>query len=161
MSQEKFPVTPAVRALRAAAVPFTHHLYVYEERGGTAVSARELGVDEHAVIKTLIMEDEKKQPMIVLMHGDREVSTKALARLLGVKTIQPCAPVVADRHSGYQVGGTSPFGTRRAMPVYMEASIADLPRIYINGGKRGYLLGMDPKDLLRALEPTAVSAATT
>jgi Cys-tRNA(Pro) deacylase len=148
-----------VRALRAAAVEFTHHPYTYEERGGTAVSARELGVDEHAVIKTLIMEDEKKQPMIVLMHGDREVSTKALARLIGAKTIQPCAPAVADRHSGYQVGGTSPFGTRRAMPVYMEASIADLPRIYINGGKRGYLVGMNPGELLRVLKPIAVSAA--
>src|SRR5437763_15394349 len=120
MAQEKFPATQAVRVLREHAVAFTHHPYTYEERGGTAVSARALGVDEHAVIKTLVMEDEGKRPLIVLMHGDREVSTKALARLLGVKTVQPCTPAVADRHSGYQVGGTSPFGTRKAMPVYME-----------------------------------------
>lgn len=159
MSQEKTPVTSAVRFLRAHQVEFTHHLYNYEEKGGTAVSARELGVDEHAVIKTLVMEDERKEPLVVLMHGDREVSTKKLARLLGVKTVQPCAPAVADRHSGYQVGGTSPFGLRRAMPVYLEASIAELPYLYINGGKRGYLVGMKPADLLRVLQPTLVGAA--
>jgi Cys-tRNA(Pro) deacylase len=151
---EKHPVTAAVRVLRDQKVAFTHHPYEYEERGGTEVSARELGVDEHAVIKTLIMEDDAKKPMIVLMHGDREVSTKTLARRLGVKSVVPCDPVTADRHSGYQVGGTSPFGTRKAMPVYMQHSIAELPRIYINGGKRGYLVGMDPADLVRVLRPT-------
>jgi Cys-tRNA(Pro) deacylase len=152
-------VTPAVRALRAADVEFTHHLYTYEERGGTAVSARELGVDEHAVVKTLVMEDDRGRPLIVLMHGDREVSTKNLARLLGVKTIRPCSPEVAEKHSGYQVGGTSPFGTRRAMPVYMERSIADLAMLYVNGGKRGYLVGMTPADLTGVLQPTLVDVA--
>lgn len=154
MSKDKHPVTNAVRVLREHHVEFTHHPYEYEERGGTAVSARELGVDEHAVIKTLVMEDDAKKPLVVLMHGDREVSTKSLARHLGVKTISPCDPVTADRHSGYQVGGTSPFGTRRTMPVYMQRTIADLPRVYINGGKRGYLVGMAPADLVRVLEPT-------
>ena len=153
---DKPPVTPAVRLLRREGVEFTDHLYAYEERGGTAVSARELGVDEHSVVKTLIMEDEARQPLIVLMHGDCEVSTKALARTLGVKTISPCAPPVADRHSGYQVGGTSPFGTRKAMPVYLQRTILELPRIYINGGKRGYLVGMKPGDLVRVLKPVAV-----
>ncbi|MCC7040859.1 MAG: Cys-tRNA(Pro) deacylase [Burkholderiales bacterium] len=154
--KERHPVTQAVRVLRDNAVAFTHHPYTYEERGGTAVSARELGVDEHAVIKTLVMEDDARRPLIVLMHGDREVSTKNLARALGVKTISPCDPATADRHSGYQVGGTSPFGTRRTMPVYLQRSIADLPRIYINGGKRGYLVGMTPADLIRVLQPTLV-----
>jgi Cys-tRNA(Pro) deacylase len=149
-----------VRVLREHGVEFTHHPYVYQERGGTEISARELGVEEHAVIKTLIMEDETKRPLVVLMHGDREVSTKNLARQLGVKSIQPCVPTVADRHSGYQVGGTSPFGTRRTMPVYMERSIAELPRIYINGGRRGYLVGLAPADLVRVLQPTLVDAAT-
>jgi len=161
MAQDKNPTTMAVRVLREHDVPFTHHPYEYEERGGTEVSARELGVHEHAVIKTLIMEDEKKQPLVVLMHGDREVSTKNLARQLGVKSIVPCAPAVADRHSGYQVGGTSPFGTRRVMPVYMERTIADLPRIYINGGRRGYLVGLAPADAIRVLSPILVDAATT
>ena len=156
MPKEKFPVTAAVRVLREHGVAFTHHRYEYEARGGTEVSARELGVPEHAVVKTLVMEDDKKQPLIVLMHGDREVSTKSLARFLGVKTVTPCAPGVADRHSGYQVGGTSPFGTRRRMPVYMERSIADLPYVYINGGHRGYLVGMTPADLVRVLQPIAV-----
>jgi Cys-tRNA(Pro) deacylase len=161
MAQEKHPVTQAVRVLREHGVEFTHHPYTYEERGGTAVSARELGVDEHAVIKTLVMEDDAKRPLIVLMHGDREVSTKNLARFLGAKTVSPCAPAVADRHSGYQVGGTSPFGTRRKMPVYMERSIADLPRVYINGGRRGYLVGLAPVDLVRVLAPTLVDMATS
>ena len=152
----KPPVTAAVRVLRDHRVEFTHHPYEYEERGGTEVSARELGVDEHAVIKTLIMEDEARKPMIVLMHGDREVSTKNLARHLGVKSIAPCDPATADRHSGYQVGGTSPFGTRKAMPVYMQRTIADLPYLYVNGGKRGYLVGMKPGDLVRVLKPVAV-----
>ena len=160
MSQDKQPVTQAVRVLREHGVPFTNHPYTYEERGGTEVSARELGVDEHAVIKTLVMEDDGRRPLVVLMHGDREVSTKNLARQLGAKSIQPCAPTVADRHSGYQVGGTSPFGTRKAMPVYMERTIADLPRIYINGGRRGYLVGLDPADAIRVLKPTLVDAAT-
>ena len=159
MSKDKLPVTAAVRVLREHGVAFTHHPYEYEERGGTEVSARELGVDEHAVVKTLIMEDDARRPLVVLMHGNRAVSTKALARHLGVKTIAPCTPVVADRHSGYQVGGTSPFGTRRAMPVYVERSILGLPRIYINGGRRGYLVGIAPADLVRVLHPIAVDVA--
>ena len=157
--KDKHPVTNAVRMLREHKVDFTHHPYEYEERGGTAVSARELGVSEHAVIKTLVMEDDARRPMIVLMHGDREVSTKALARIAGVKTIAPCAPAVADRHSGYQVGGTSPFGTRRTMPVYAQRTLADLPRVYVNGGKRGYLVGMAPADLVRILAPALVDIA--
>ena len=159
MAQEKFPATQAVRVLREHAVAFTHHPYTYEERGGTAVSARELGVDEHAVIKTLVMEDEGKHPLIVLMHGDCEVSTKNLARELGVKTVAPSTPAVADRHSGYQVGGTSPFGTRRAMPVYVERSIAELDYVYVNGGRRGYLVGMKPEELIRVLKPVLVEVA--
>ena len=160
MSRDKLPVTNAVRVLRDRGVAFTDHPYTYEERGGTAVSARELGVPEHAVVKTLVMEDDRRQPMIVLMHGDREVSTKNLARHLGVKTVSPCDPVVADRHSGYQVGGTSPFGTRRAMPVYMQSTIAALPRIYVNGGRRGYLVGLAPADAIRVLKPVLVDIAT-
>ena len=151
--------TQAVRVLREHGVRFSEHPYAYEARGGTAVSARELGVDEHAVIKTLIMEDDRKRPLIVLMHGDREVSTKNLARLIGVKHVAPCDPAIADRHSGYQVGGTSPFGTRRAMPVYMERTIADLPHVYVNGGRRGYLVGMAPGDLVRVLQPKLVDVA--
>jgi Cys-tRNA(Pro) deacylase len=146
--------------LREHTVAFTDHLYDYEERGGTAVSARELGVSEHACIKTLVMEDDARRPLIVLMHGDREVSTKNLARAIGAKSVQPCAPAVADRHSGYQVGGTSPFGTRRAMPVYMQRTIADLPYLYVNGGRRGYLVGMTPADLVRVLKPTLLEIAT-
>ena len=156
----KVPVTSAIRVLREHGVPWTDHVYAYEERGGTAVSARELGVPEHACIKTLIMEDDAKRPMIVLMHGDREVSTKNLARAIGVKSVQPCAPAVADRHSGYQVGGTSPFGTRRAMPVYLQRTIEELPYLYVNGGRRGYLVGMTPGDLVRVLKPTIVDIAT-
>jgi Cys-tRNA(Pro) deacylase len=159
MAHEKFPTTQAMRVLREHGVEFTHHPYTYEERGGTEVSARELGVDEHAVIKTLIMEDDQKRPLIVLMHGDREVSTRNLARFLGVKTIAPCAPAVADRHSGYQLGGTSPFGTRRAMPVYAARSIAELPYLYINGGRRGYLVGMPASEMLRVLKPTLADIA--
>ena len=161
MSKEKFPVTPAVRLLRDRKIPFTEHLYAYEERGGTAVSARELGVDEHAVVKTLVMEDDAGQPLIVLMHGDREVSTKELARVIGAKQVSPCSPDTANRHSGYQVGGTSPFGLRRQMPVYMEESIARLPRIYINGGKRGYLVCMATDDLIRVLKPVTVTVGLT
>jgi Cys-tRNA(Pro) deacylase len=157
--KEKPPVTSAVRALRAAKVPFTDHLYAYEEKGGTAVSSRELGVDEHAVVKTLVMEDDGGTPLVVLMHGDRQVSTRELARVIGVKTVSPCSPETAQRHTGYQVGGTSPFGVRKAMPVYMEETILDLPRIYINGGKRGYLVGIDPKDVASILHPTLVRVA--
>jgi Cys-tRNA(Pro) deacylase len=151
--------TPAIHFLRQHKVSFTEHPYRYEERGGTAVSSRELGVDEHIVIKTLVMEDEGKQPLIVLMHGDREVSTKNLARQIGAKTVTPCAPDVAQKHSGYLVGGTSPFGTRKKMPVYLERSIADLDRIYINGGARGFLVSLSPADLILALSPTFVDAA--
>jgi Cys-tRNA(Pro) deacylase len=150
----------AIAMLRKHGVAFTEHSYRYEERGGTAVSSRELGVSEHAVIKTLVMEDENQQPLIVLMHGDREVSTKNLARQIGRKTITPCAPEVAQRHTGYMVGGTSPFGTRKTMPIYMERSIANLPMIYINGGRRGFLVSMAPADLIRVLSPTLVDAGT-
>jgi Cys-tRNA(Pro) deacylase len=159
MSKGKQPVTNAIRVLREHGVAYTDHPYAYEERGGTAVSARELGVPEHACIKTLIMEDERRQPLIVLMHGDREVSTKNLARQIGVKSVAPCAPDVADRHSGYQVGATSPFGTRKRMPVYLQRTIADLPYLYVNGGRRGYLVGMKPEDLVRVLKPTLVDVA--
>ena len=158
---KSLPVTNAIRVLREHGVAYTDHPYDYEERGGTTVSARELGVAEHACIKTLVMEDDAKRPMIVLMHGDREVSTKNLARTLGVKSVQPCAPAVADRHSGYQVGGTSPFGTRRRMPVYMERTIAALDYLYVNGGRRGYLVGMKPDELVRVLQPTLVDVAVT
>ena len=149
----------ALPVLKKHGVAFTEHEYRYEERGGTAVSSRELGVDEHAVIKTLVMEDENKKPLIVLMHGDREVSTKNLARQIGAKTVSPCAPDVAQRHSGYMVGGTSPFGTRKPMPIYMERSIADLDRLYVNGGRRGFLVSMAPGELVRVLSPTLVDAA--
>lgn len=151
--------SPALRVLRQHGVAFTEHPYRYEERGGTRVSSRELGVDEHALIKTLVMQDERRQPLIVLMHGDREVSTKSLARQIGAKTVEPCDPAVAERHTGYQVGGTSPFGTRKALPVYVERSVLDLSRIYINGGKRGFLVAMAPEDLVRVLSPTPVEAA--
>ncbi len=154
------PSTPAVRLLREQGVPFTEHPYRYEEKGGTATSSRELGVDEHAVVKTLVFEDDAGAPLIVLMHGDREVSTKALARQLGRKSIQICRPEVANRHSGYQVGGTSPFGTRKAMPVYVERTILALPKIYVNGGSRGFLVGIAPGELTRVLRATPVDAAT-
>jgi Cys-tRNA(Pro) deacylase len=161
MAKDRYPVTGAVRVLREHGVDFTQHPYSYVERGGTEVSARELGVPEHAVIKTLIMEDDRGAPLVVLMHGDREVSTKNLARLIGAKSVAPCAPAVADRHSGYQIGGTSPFGTRRAMRVYMERSIAELPYAYINGGRRGYLVGMRPADIVRVLQPTLADIAAS
>jgi len=159
MARENLPVTQAVRVLREHGVRYTDHAYEYEPRGGTAVSAREIGVDEHVVVKTLVMQDERKRPMLVLMHGDREVSTKNLARLIGVKQVVPCEPAVADRHTGYQVGGTSPFGTRKAMPVYMERSIGDLAYLYVNGGRKGYLVGMTPADLVRVLAPVLVDVA--
>ncbi|OGU00417.1 MAG: aminoacyl-tRNA deacylase [Geobacteraceae bacterium GWB2_52_12] len=157
MAKEKAPVTAAVRQLRAEKVAFSDHLYAYEEKGGTAASSRELGVDEHTVIKTLVMEDENRKPLIVLMHGDLQVSTRELARVIGVKLVSPCSPETAQKHSGYLVGGTSPFGTRHPMPVYLEESIAGLPKIYINGGKRGYLVGMVPAELIRVLKPQPVS----
>ena len=155
----KLPSTAATRLLREKGIPYTEHPYRYEEKGGTAVSARELGVDEHAVVKTLVMEDDTGAPLVVLMHGDREVSVKALARQAGRRSIQICRPEVANRHSGYQVGGTSPFGTRKAMPVFVERSILALPRIYINGGSRGFLVGIAPGDLARLLAVTPVDAA--
>lgn len=155
----KLPVTPAMRVLREHGVAFTEHVYAYEEKGGTAASARHLGVPEHQVIKTLVMEDDAREPLIVLMHGDKQVSTKNLARIRGAKSVQPCKPEVADRHSGYQVGGTSPFGTKRAMPVYVERSILDLPRVWINGGRRGFLIALDPKEIARVLPITLVDVA--
>ena len=155
----KHPVTMAIRALRAGGVVFEPHLYAWEAHGGTSASAAALGVDEHAVIKTLIFEDDRKQPLCVLMHGDHEVSSKQLARVVGAKTVGPCAPDVADRHSGYQVGGTSPFGLRRAMPIFMQRTILDLPRIYINGGARGFLVAIDPREAERLLRPTLVDVA--
>jgi Cys-tRNA(Pro) deacylase len=159
MAKDKTPVTPAVRLLRQKNIPFVGRLYAYEEHGGTAVCARELGVDEHAVIKTLIMQDDRGEPLVVLMHGDRQVSTKALARSIGVKQIDPCDPATANRHTGYLVGGTSPFGTRKNLPVYMEETILSLPFVYINGGKRGFLLEMTSQDVQRVLQPTLVQAA--
>jgi Cys-tRNA(Pro) deacylase len=156
MAKDKTPVTPAVRQLRAEKVAFTDHPYAYEDKGGTAVSARELGVDETCVIKTLVMEDEQKKPLIVLMHGNLQVSTKELARVMGVKQVSPCTPDTAQKQSGYLVGGTSPFGVRKPMPVYLEESIAGLGRIYINGGKRGFLVGLDPAELIRVLKPILV-----
>lgn len=155
----RIPETPATRFLREQRVAFEGHPYEYEERGGTRVSARELGVDEHAVIKTLVMQDEHRQPLVVLMHGDRTVSLKELARAAGVKSVQPCDPQIAQKHSGYLVGGTSPFGTKKPMPVYLEQTILDLPRIYINGGRRGLLVSMAPADIVRTLNPRLVRVA--
>jgi Cys-tRNA(Pro) deacylase len=149
----------AIRALRAANVAFEPHLYIWMPHGGTRASSEALGVDEHAVVKTLIFEDEARKPLCVLMHGDREVSAKQLARIIGCRSVAPCAPEVADRHSGYQVGGTSPFGLRRAMPIYMERSIIELPRIYINGGARGFLVAIDPREAERVLAPALVDVA--
>ena len=159
MQHRTVPATPAVLALRRAGVAFTPHFYDYEDRGGTAVSSRELGVSEHEVVKTLVMEDERASALIVLMHGDMKVSTKALARVLGVKRIEPCRPDVAQRHSGYQVGGTSPFGTRKRVPVYVERSILALPRVYINGGSRGFLVALDPAAITAVLGAVPVSVA--
>jgi Cys-tRNA(Pro) deacylase len=157
---EHAPETPATRFLRHHGVPFSCHLYVYEEHGGTRVSARELNVDEHAVVKTLVFEDESARPLIVLMHGDRKVSAKELARQIGCKKVEPCKPEVANRHTGFLVGGTSPFGTRKALPVFLERSILDLPLIYINGGRRGFLVGIHPHDLLPTLKPKSVTVAS-
>ena len=159
MSKDKNPVTAAIRVLRENSVSFSEHIYAYVDRGGTAEGSLQLGLDEHSLVKTLIMEDEFKNPFIVLMHGDKEVSTKELARIIGVKRIAPCMSEIAQKHSGYIVGGTSPFGTRKIMPVYMEETIRDVPIIYINGGKRGYLVGIDPRELLRVLNPILVKVA--
>lgn len=152
-------MTPATAFLKAKGIAFTEHVYEYVEHGGTAVSAGALGVPEHEVVKTLVMQDEQGKPLIVLMHGDRKVSTKNLARQAGRKSIEPCRPDVAQRHTGYQVGGTSPFGTKKPLPVYMERSIATLASIYINGGRRGFLVNLRTEDLLNALEPQLVEVA--
>ena len=151
--------TPATQWLQRERIEYTGHPYDYVEHGGTAESARQLGVDEHTVVKTLVMEDERAQPLVVLMHGDRQVSTKALARAIGVKSVQPCKPEVAQRHSGYLIGGTSPFGTRKALPVFVEASVLDLPRVYINGGRRGYLVAIAASVLVDKLGARAVRCA--
>jgi Cys-tRNA(Pro) deacylase len=151
--------TPATQMLRAAGVHFSEHPYTYVDHGGTAESARQLGVSEHTVIKTLVMQDDKAQPLVVLMHGDRQVSTKNLARALGCKLVEPCKPEVAQRHSGYLVGGTSPFGLRKPLPVYVQATVLDLPLIYINGGRRGFLVGLGPAVLQQLLDAKPVSCA--
>jgi len=152
-------MTPATAFLKSKGIAFTEHTYEYVEHGGTAVSAESLGVPEHDVVKTLVMQDDQARPLIVLMHGDRKVSTKNLARQAGRKSIEPCRPEVAQRHTGYQVGGTSPFGTRKALPVYMERSIAALPAIYINGGRRGFLVKLKTADLISILRPGLVDVA--
>jgi Cys-tRNA(Pro) deacylase len=157
--KEHISETPATQMLRKHKVAFSEHPYEYEEHGGTTVSARELGVDEHAVVKTLVMQDEAAKPLIVLMHGDCKVSTKNLARGIGCKSVEPCKPEVAQRHSGYMVGGTSPFGTKKAMPVYVEESILALDKIYINGGRRGYLVGIAPQVLLDLIQAKSVHCA--
>jgi Cys-tRNA(Pro) deacylase len=157
--KEHISETPATAFLRKHAVAFGEHPYAYEDKGGTSVSARELNVDEHAVVKTLVMEDETAKPLIVLMHGDCKVSTKELARQIGCKKIEPCKPEVATRHTGFLLGGTSPFGTRKALRVYIERSILDLPLMYINGGRRGYLVSMPPQDAQRLLDAQPVEVA--
>ena len=157
--KEHVSETPATQFLRKHGVAFSEHPYEYEEHGGTAVSSRELGVPEHDVIKTLVMQDEAARPLIVLMHGDCKVSTKNLARAIGCKSVEPCRPEVANRHTGFLVGGTSPFGTRKQMPVYVEKTILDLGRIYINGGRRGYLVSLEPSELVRVLAPKPVEVA--
>jgi len=151
--------TQATQFLRKHGISFTEHPYPYEEHGGTSVSARELGVDEHHVVKTLVMQDEAAKPMLVLMHGDRKVSTKNLARQIGCKSVEPCKPEVANRHSGFLIGGTSPFGTRKAMPVYVEESILAIPKIYINGGRRGFLIGIAPDVIVKVLPAKPVHCA--
>ena len=155
-TNDRPPETPATQFLHKSHIAHSNHLYTYEEHGGTRVSSRELNVAEHAVVKTLVMEDENGKPLIVLMHGDRKVSTKELARQLGVKKVAPCTPEDAYRHTGYLVGGCSPFGTKKQLPICLEKSILDLPLIYINGGQRGYLVGVHPHDLLRMLQPKVV-----
>jgi len=159
MAKEKIPGTQAIRLLQNNQISFVPRPYKYEDKGGTKVSARELQVDEHRVIKTLVMEDDQGQPLIMLMHGDKEVSLKQLARQLNVKQVTPCAPPKADRLTGYQTGGISPFGTRQALPIYLEKTIADLPIIYINGGRRGLLVELCPSELIKVLQPTLVEVA--
>jgi len=159
MPSQKIPATPAIRRLKAGAVSFSLHPYSYEEKGGTTSASAALGIAEHSVIKTLVMEEDSRSTFIVLMHGDKQVSAKALARQMAVKTVQPCTPQKAEKMTGYAVGGISPFGTRLSLPVYMEASIADLPEIYINAGKRGLLLSLRPQDLMRILNPVLVTVA--
>ena len=159
MADPRFPTTLAIRQLDQHKVAWTGHTFAYADKGGTKHSSSQLGVPEHEVIKTLVFEDEHKQPLIVLMHGDKSVSTKALARFLGTKKIDPCKPEVAERHTGYKVGGTSPFGLRKALPIHAERSIFDLPRIFINGGQRGFLVEIQPGDLERVLAPTRVEVA--
>jgi Cys-tRNA(Pro) deacylase len=159
MTKEKFPVTQAVRVLKAQKADFSLHVYKYEEKGGTAVAARALNVEERWVIKTLVMEDEKRNPILVLMHGDNKVSTKAFARVLGVKTIKPCEPHVAYKHTGYLIGGISPFGIRKPIKICVEETILNLQKIYINAGKRGLLAEISPKDVVRILKPTVVKVA--
>jgi len=157
--KEHISETPATALLRKHKVSFTEHPYQYEEHGGTSVSSRELGVDEHHVVKTLVMQDEAAKPLIVLMHGDCKVSTKNLARNIGCKSVEPCKPEVAQRHTGFMVGGTSPFGTRKAMPVFVEESILGLEKIYINGGRRGFLIGIEPAVLGAVLGARPVHCA--
>jgi Cys-tRNA(Pro) deacylase len=159
MPKEHFSTTSAIRVMKEKGISFTLHQYRYEEHGGTEVSARELGVDEHMVIKTLVMEDDRKVPFIILMHGDRHVSTKNMARYLGAKSVQPCDPNIAERHTGYRVGGTSPFGTRKHLKIFIESTILDLPRILINAGQRGLLAEMSPLDMAKALSTEAVNVA--
>jgi Cys-tRNA(Pro) deacylase len=157
--KEHVSETPATQLLRKKGTTFTEHPYAYEEHGGTSVSSRELGVEEHVVVKTLVMQDEHAKPLIVLMHGDKTVSTKNLARQIACKSVEPCKPEVAQRHSGYMIGGTSPFGTKKAMPVYVEESILELEKIYLNGGRRGYLIGIAPSLLLELLAAKPVNCA--
>jgi len=159
MKRPSHSETPATQFLRRHGVEFGEHFFEYAEHGGTGRGAELLGVTEHAVVKTLVMEDERAQPLVVLMHGDRTVSTKNLARQAERKRVAPCRPEVAQRHSGYQIGGTSPFGLRKPIPVYMERSILELPTIYINGGRRGFLLSLDPRAVERLLKPMLVDVA--
>jgi Cys-tRNA(Pro) deacylase len=161
MARENLPSTPALLALRAAGVAFEPHLYAYVDKGGTGASSAALGVDEHLVVKTIVLETGDKQPLICLMHGDRKISTKQLARAIGAKTVQPCDPAAAQRHTGYQVGGTSPFGTRKPLPVYVQRTILELPAIYINGGARGLLVKLAPDVLRSLLNAIPVDVATT
>jgi len=159
MAKEKFPTTQAIRALKESGVDFSLHFYKFEDKGGTTTAAKELNVDEHLVIKTLVMEADNSDPLLILMHGNKKVSTKAMARALGVKTVKSCEPQTAHKHTGYFVGGISPFGTRKSLKVYVEASIMELPTIYINAGKKGLLTEMFPSDLARILNPTPISVA--
>ena len=154
--KEKSHMTPAIRFLRENGAAFAEHPYQYVEKGGTSTFSKEYGVDEHRVIKTLIMEDDNKMPLVILMHGDREVSTKEMARILGAKKVQPCRPETAQRHTGYVVGGTSPFGTRKRLPVFMEETILDEAQVFINGGRKGLLVEIDPREIQRLLSPTLV-----